>query len=106
MESAHTFKVSEVVFNKCRDDAWALGVLVAGCEGADSSVVPPRAGRCVCMEFLGWVAWERTAQDGLDARGSGRGYRPVASAGDPGPRPVGRGSVARHGARLCAGNLG
>ena len=49
---------------------------------------------------------ERAAQDRLDARGSGGRSWPVASAGDPGPRAVGRGCVARHRARLRAGNAG
>src|SRR5215831_1023518 len=31
-------------------------------------------------------------------------FRPLASAGDPGPWPVGRRRVARDGARVCTGN--
>lgn len=65
-----------------RSHAGTLGVVVAGGEGADPSVVQPGTGRSVSRIVSGWLAWRRAAQDGLDARRSGRRSRSVATAGD------------------------
>src|ERR1700746_2132185 len=86
------------------DDAGALGVVAAGCESADTSLVQSGAGCRIGWEVSGRTSWQRTAKDGLDARGGGGGFRALASAGDPGPRPVGRRRVARDCARVRTGN--
>src|SRR5271156_5449132 len=86
------------------DDAGALGVVVAGCENAGTFLVQSGAGCSIGWEVSGRTSWQRATKDGLDARGGGGRLRPVASAGDPGPRPVGRRRVARDRARLRTGN--
>ena len=54
-----------------RDDAGTLGVIVAGCKGADKSVVSSEASSGVCGAVSGRAFGQRTAQDRLDARGTG-----------------------------------
>src|SRR3954453_823140 len=55
-----------------RGDAGAVGVVVAGREGADRAAVPASAHGAFCGVVPGCAPWAGAAQDGLEA-------------GDPGP---------------------
>src|SRR3954451_13181480 len=84
-----------------RGDAGAVGVVVAGREGADRAAVPASAHGAVCGVVPGCAPWAGAAQDGLDAGGGGGRSGPLAPAGAARPGSVGRRGAARSGARLC-----
>src|SRR3954468_23259104 len=54
-----------------RGDAGAVGVVVAGREGADRAAVPASAHGAFCGVVPGCAPWAGAAQDGLDAGGGG-----------------------------------
>jgi hypothetical protein len=72
-----------------------LGVTAQGYEGADAPVVYARAGCGFGWSVLGRPAWQRAAQDGLDAGGGGERSWPLAAAGHSGPRPVSLRDIVR-----------
>src|SRR4051794_10571567 len=84
-----------------RGDAGAVGVVVAGREGADRAAVPASAHGAFCGVVPGCAPWAGAAQDGLDAGGGGGRSGPLAPAGAARPGSVGRRGAARSGARLC-----
>src|ERR671921_370516 len=84
-----------------RGDAGAVGVVVAGRQGADPAAVPAGAHGAIRGVVPGRFARARAAQDRLDAGGSGGGSPPLAPAGPARARAVGRRRSARCGAWLC-----
>src|SRR3954464_11936707 len=68
-----------------RGDAGAVGVVVAGRQGANPAAVPAGTDGAIRGVVPGRSARARAAQDGLDAGGSGGGSRSLAPAGPSGP---------------------
>src|SRR5919107_4325347 len=77
-----------------RGDAGAVGVVVAGRQGAHPAAVPAGAHGAIRGVVPGRFARARAAQDGLDAGGGGpllgperrkTGWMRAEAAGDPGP---------------------
>src|SRR3954453_11469770 len=89
-----------------RGDAGAVGVVVAGRQGADPAAVPAGAHGAIRGVVPGRSARARAAQDGLDAGGGGGRSWPLAAAGPAWSISVGRGCTPRCGARLCGRDPG
>src|SRR3954454_12641636 len=86
-----------------RGDAGAVGVVVAGRQGADPAAVPAGAHGAIRGVVPGRSARARAAQDGLDAGGGGGRSWPLAAAGPAWSISVGRVSGTwMHSAMWCA----
>src|SRR4051794_41939061 len=84
-----------------RGNIGAVGRIVTGGEGADAPTVHAGTGGGLGGGVFWWGAGGGAAQDGLDARRSGRGPRAPAAAGDPGGGGVGGGVAWRPCWRGC-----
>src|SRR3954467_15859094 len=78
-----------------RGDAGAVGVVVAGRQGANPAAVPAGTQAAIRGVVPGRSARARAAQDGLDAGGSAGGSRSLAPAGPSGSSGRERASAPR-----------